>query len=167
MDGLAMRELLERVFSGIAAGAILREPIACAADELPLDGAGELRAEHVGNALHLYCVDSGPGSIPFWAAFVVGWRFRSCVARRLNRSLSAGSIAGWGLAAVVGRHMLAMGRGLAASIAPIAGIVVAPTLFLDPVMRSGVLICPRSVANHRKFTPKVRSWEDATSGEMS
>ena len=72
-----------------------------------------------------------------------------------------------GLAAVVGRHMLAMGRGLAASIGPIARIVVAPTLFLNPVMRSGLLICPRTVASYCKFEPIARSWEDATSGEMS
>ena len=142
-----MRELLERAFSRIAAGTILREPIACAADELPLDGAGELRAEYVGNAFHLYCIDFGRGSVPLWAAFVVtlavsflrGPAIEPIVVRRIDS---------WpGLAAVLGRHMLAIGRGLAASIGPIARIVVAPTLFLNPIMRSGLLICPRTVAS--------------------
>jgi branched-chain amino acid transport system permease protein len=37
-------------------------------------------------------------------------------------------------------HMLALGWGLAAAIGAIAGMMVAPVLYLDPNMMSGVLI---------------------------
>src|SRR5580700_12050522 len=42
--------------------------------------------------------------------------------------------------------MLALGWGLAASVGAVAGIMIAPILFLDPSMMSGVMLCAFAAA---------------------
>jgi branched-chain amino acid transport system permease protein len=46
--------------------------------------------------------------------------------------------AGWSASGC--RWMLAMGWGLAAAIGAVAGMMVAPIVFLDPNMMSGILL---------------------------